>query len=324
MAYSDIDRIEIDQMVHKFVPCTLQPGEILANVGDQVEPAAYFIRTSNEDKAWVQLSNKDGVTKDLHHSEGFGFGGETLILSNIDGKSAASYGKDHGLVNLNSETAVLTAKHNLLENGMVVAQSTVKAMGTEPLQLSKLSMKAIRSIIHDELRLGKDYRKNRSYNKDVTKENLEKKCLLGQGTFGQVWLCREPKENEPYALKIQYKRELIEQHQADGVISEVHIMQKMNHPFVLGLVNRQQDPVCLYMMLKLIQGGELRDQMRNHDRPYLCEKSSKFYAACMLEGLSYMHRRKYVYRDLKGENVLIDKDGYCVIVDLGFGKIARL
>merc|ERR1711935_877471 len=66
--------------------------------------------------------------------------------------------------------------------------------------------------------------------------------------------------------------------------------------------------------------GELSKQMRNAERPHLSERSSKFYAACMLEGLSYMHRREYIYRDLKGENVLLDKDGYCVIVDLGFAK----
>merc|ERR1712161_116054 len=136
----------------------------------------------------------------------------------------------------------------------------------------------------------------------------------GQGAFGQVFLCREPKSDSPYALKIQYKRELIEQHQADGVIKEKQIMEKMNNPFVMGLVNSQQDKPCLYMMMELIQGGELRDQMRDdHDptKPHLTESASKFYAACMVEGLSYMHRRDYVYRDLKGE---------CVIIDIGFAK----
>merc|ERR1719157_228833 len=85
----------------------------------------------------------------------------------------------------------------------------------------------------------------------------------------------------------------------------------MNHPFVMGLVNSQQDTPCLYMMMDLIQGGELRDQMRDDQdptKPHLSESASKFYAACMLEGLSYMHRRDYVYRDLKGENVMIDKE----------------
>jgi len=321
IAYSDIDRVEISQMVEKFVSVTGQPGETIASVGDQVEPAAYFVKTLGNDNAYIQLSNKEGTTKKIGPGEGFGFGGEAFILSNIDNeKDAAAYGKDHGLVKLDTEISVKTAKHHLVNESMVTAQSTAIAMGTGPVHLRKISVHDIRSIIHDELRLGKDYRKNRSYNSDVTKEVLEKKQLLGQGTFGQVWLCREPKSNTPYALKIQYKRELIEQHQADGVMKEKQIMEKMNHPFVMGIVNSQQDIPCLYMVMDLIQGGELRDQMRNEDKTHLSESASKFYAACMLEGLSYMHRRDYVYRDLKGENVMVDNEGYCVIIDLGFAK----
>jgi hypothetical protein len=304
-----------------FTLITLQPGEILAKAGDQVEPALYFVKTVNIGTGYIQLSNKDGVdTKKIGPSEDFVFGGNTLILSNMDDESsAAAYGKEHGLFALDSELALLTAKHNLINQSIVTAHSTVTAMGTEPIQLRKLSIHDVRSVIYDEFRLGKDYRKNRSYNSNVTKETLEKKRLLGQGTFGQVWLCREPKSDEPYALKIQYKRELIDQHQADGVIKEKRIMEKMNHPFVMGIVNSQADTSCLYMVMDLVQGGELRNQMRNEDRPYLSEKSSKFYAACMLEGLSYMHRRDFIYRDLKGENVMIDRHGYCVIIDLGFG-----
>ena len=101
-------------------------------------------------------------------------------------------------------------------------------------------------------------------------------------------------------------------------------MARMHHPFVMSIVNSQQDEACLYMMMELMQGGELGSIMSSKTRKYLTEDNARFYAAGVLEGLSYMHRRHYVYRDLKGENVLLDNDGYAVIVDLGFGMFVMM
>jgi serine/threonine protein kinase len=64
-------------------------------------------------------------------------------------------------------------------------------------------------------------------------------------------------------------------------------------------------------VLQIIHGG---------GRKGLPENKAQFYAAGIAEGLGYMHRRGYVYRDLKPENVLIGSDGYTVIVDFGFAK----
>jgi len=98
-------------------------------------------------------------------------------------------------------------------------------------------------------------------------------------------------------------------------------MAQINHPFVIKLVNAFQDNTFLYMVLEMYQGGELFSVIHQGVDKGLPTKHGIFYAACILEGLDYMHQRKILYRDLKPENVLLGNDGYCVIVDLGFAKI---
>jgi hypothetical protein len=301
-------------------------GTVISRRGDSIVPRLFIIQEGN-----VKLVNQSGKEKELGPGEIFGFGGETLILTNnlkkkqmeeekITDEDHDPSLKQHGFRPLNRKSAVLMAEKNL-KNNSVVAQHDVSVVGEQDLQVRVLTLQAIGEVLYDPLRLGKDYRTGSNMNPDLTKEKLERVRLLGAGTFGQVWLTRDAKTSGAYAMKIQYKRELIDYNQADGVIREKRVMERMHHPFVMSIVNAQQDKTCLYMIMELIQGGELRSQMRNSKWPYLPENASKFYASCILEGLSYMHRRCFIYRDLKGENVMIDKDGYCVIVDLGFGRL---
>jgi hypothetical protein len=160
--------------------------------------------------------------------------------------------------------------------------------------------------------------------KNLKLEDLEKHTILGAGTFGQVWLVSRSGSDgskRPYALKIQSKYELIQNSQAQGVIQEKKIMAQLHHPLIIQLVNTYQDPDLVYMLLRLYQGGELFSVLHQENRDGVPEQEAKFYAAGVLEGLSYMHRRHIIYRDLKPENVLIDEDGYPIIVDLGFGEL---
>jgi protein kinase A len=75
------------------------------------------------------------------------------------------------------------------------------------------------------------------------------------------------------------------------------------------------------MLLELVQGGELFSVM--HPGAEFCclpEAQVKFYAMAIADALAYMHRGKYVFRDLKPENVMIDRFGYPVVIDFGFAK----
>lgn len=158
--------------------------------------------------------------------------------------------------------------------------------------------------------------------KNTRLEDLKRHVMLGTGTFGQVWLVSHKDETDKqavFALKIQSKGELIQAHQAKGVVQEMNIMKQLNHPLLLRLVKTFQDDGFVYMMLGLVQGGELFNRIHSPIFDGVPESTAKFYAAGIYEGLAYMHRRSIIYRDLKPENVLIDKKGYPVIVDFGFG-----
>ena len=135
----------------------------------------------------------------------------------------------------------------------------------------------------------------------------------------EVWIVSPFGRKVPYALKIQCKRELLDQRQAGGAQRERAVMSKLDHPFVCKLVNTFQDEACIYMLLQFVQGGELLNLIQGTDLyGGLPESAAKFFAAGILEGLTHMHQRQIVYRDLKPENVLLDRDGYAVIVDFGF------
>ncbi|KAL7496478.1 hypothetical protein ACHAWT_007158 [Skeletonema menzelii] len=209
------------------------------------------------------------------------------------------------------------------------SDETVDVISEEGAVLGKLTLANIDSVVQDLHRLGcrrkKDFKRKGRKGEDEPVESLDDldfHRLFGAGTFGRVWIVSPFGKRVAYALKIQSKRELLDQRQAGGAQRERSVMVKLDHPFVCKLVNTFQDEACIYMLLQFVQGGELLNLIQGGDAyGGLPESAAKFFAAGILEGLTHMHQRQIVYRDLKPENVLLDKDGYAVIVDFGFSKI---
>jgi protein kinase A len=184
-----------------------------------------------------------------------------------------------------------------------------------------LSRQDISSVIGDMRRLGQPLANNKPLLKSIRFKDLVKFRILGVGTFGKVWLVSHKRTGTAYALKQLSKREIIGHHQVDGVIREKNIMASLDHPFVVNLVSTFQDERSLFMLIELVQGGELFSVIHTETRDGIPNGNSRFYAACILESLAHLHHRCICYRDLKPENILIDNRGYCVLVDLGFAKI---
>jgi len=186
----------------------------------------------------------------------------------------------------------------------------------------RLKKTDIESVIGDVKRLGKPIPFTpKTFDSTLSISDIRKHKMLGMGAFGKVWLATSRDTKKPYALKTITKRQLIDAGQVKGVLREKQIMASLEHPFILPLIGSFQDENFLYLLLPFQQGGELFNVVHTDTRDGLDNNSSQFYAACILEALGYLHARNIVYRDMKPENAMIDKDGYCIMLDFGFAKI---
>ena len=79
--------------------------------------------------------------------------------------------------------------------------------------------------------------------------------------------------------------------------------------------------VVLFLSLSCTQ-GELFSIIHdlNREESGMPEKQAKFYALGVADALAYLHRAKYVFRDLRPENIMIDAQGYPKLIDFGFAK----
>jgi len=226
---------------------------------------------------------------------------------------------DNGMINFLGpgdyfgETAIQEQEHTISHQTITVEDDSVCGI---------LTQASIESVIGNVNRLGKPLPPVATkLDRTLRLRDMVKVRILGVGTFGKVWLVNSKKTGISYALKMLAKREIIGHHQVEGVIREKNIMSSIDHPFVVNLICTFQDERSLYMLIELVQGGELFSVIHTETRDGIPNPNARFYAACILESLGHLHHRHICYRDLKPENILIDSKGYGVLVDLGFAKI---
>lgn len=147
---------------------------------------------------------------------------------------------------------------------------------------------------------------------------LQVLATLGVGGFGRVKMVAHP-NGEHYALKCMFKGLVIAKRQTEHIMNERRLLGMCRHTFLPHLIATYQDRNQIYVLMDLIQGGELFSLVATRGR--LRESEAAFYCANVTCALEYLHARNIAYRDLKPENLMIDKQGYLKVVDFGFAKV---
>eukprot|EP00122_Pirum_gemmata_P007218 Pgem_evm1s6619 len=147
---------------------------------------------------------------------------------------------------------------------------------------------------------------------------------IGSGTFGRVYLCKHKTTGEAVVIKALEKRYIIKCKQQSHVMEEKQVLRLLGQhecPFTVQALGSFQDKRMLYFIMEYIAGGELfahLDAARHHR---FSEKRARYYVCELILALRYMHEKEHiVYRDIKPENMLLDKKGHLKIIDFGFAK----
>lgn len=101
---------------------------------------------------------------------------------------------------------------------------------------------------------------------NVSEKDFEIIWVLGRGGFGKVILTQKKDSKKLYAIKIMNKADLISKNQVEQIKQEKHILEALDHPFLVKLEYCFHSPSRIYLAMKFMQGGDLFQHLRNEKR----------------------------------------------------------
>ncbi|CAD8058110.1 unnamed protein product [Paramecium sonneborni] len=153
----------------------------------------------------------------------------------------------------------------------------------------------------------------------ICKTDFQMLFVIGRGGFGRVWKAQNKKTKQQYAIKELSKCKIINKKSVSSVMNEKYLLSNLRHPFLVNMHASFQDRENLYLVMDLMQGGDLRYHLCKQKR--FTEKQTKFFIVCILLALDYLHTNTILHRDIKPENLVFDKNGYLNLTDLGIARI---
>ncbi|CAH3110770.1 unnamed protein product [Porites lobata] len=211
---------------------------------------------------------------------------------------------------------------DLSSNGTFVNGEKIGKNNTHPLKNNdeiSLSLKKHKAYVFQNISQADEEFKS------LPEELMEKYILsksIGRGACGEVRLAFSKGDCQKFAVKIISKKKFSVGPKQAAMRDEVEILKKLHHPCVIRIEDVFETPEVLYIILELVEGGELFDRIVSVTR--FEEPTAKLLFYQMLVAVKYLHEQGITHRDLKPENVLLasEKNETVVkITDFGLSKV---
>ncbi|RVW40554.1 Serine/threonine-protein kinase 38-like [Vitis vinifera] len=187
-------------------------------------------------------------------------------------------------------------------------------------------------------------------------DDFEQLTIIGKGAFGEVRLCRGKSTGEIFAMKKLKKSEMLSRGQVEHVRSERNLLAEVDSRCIVKLFYSFQDSDFLYLIMEYLPGGDIMTLLMRED--VLSEDVARFYIAESILAIHSIHQHSYVHRcdnnaqdnlmlykfsapqsldphgeseglshgsysacrDIKPDNLILDKNGHLKLSDFGLCK----
>ncbi|RYP21511.1 hypothetical protein DL767_009245 [Monosporascus sp. MG133] len=153
-----------------------------------------------------------------------------------------------------------------------------------------------------------------------------KGALIGQGSFGSVYLALHAITGELLAVKqveapspgANSQSDARKKSMIDALKREISLLRDLRHANIVQYLGCSSSAEHLNIFLEYVPGGSVQTMLNSYGA--LPEPLVRSFVRQILNGLSYLHNRDIIHRDIKGANILVDNKGTIKISDFGISK----
>jgi mitogen-activated protein kinase kinase kinase len=238
-----------------------------------------------------------------------------------DRKSYVSFGGNSDTIAVSDpDGSTTTMMQSYYDDGhSSIANSSLSGEGNDSLN------KRLSQLVHDDSEESDE--ELQEYLESDSWDNIKymKGALIGQGSFGSVYLALHAVSGELMAVKqvempsntgtaLDAKKNSM----LDALKHEIGLLRELKHPNIVQYLGSNSDEVHLNIFLEYVAGGSVATMLVNYGP--LGESLIANFVRQILTGLAYLHSQDIIHRDIKGANILVDNKGSVKISDFGISK----
>lgn len=143
---------------------------------------------------------------------------------------------------------------------------------------------------------------------------------ISHGAYGKVYLARKKTTLDLYAIKILKKEDMVRKNMVNHVLAERTVLALSNASFIVKLYYAFQSKNYLYLVMDYVVGGDVSSLLSALGT--FTEDMASVYCGEAVMAIEYLHQNGIIHRDIKPDNMLIDKDGHLKLTDFGLARIS--